>query len=81
MSGYREWIEASAGPARCGLVGGGAHLLVRVRLYDEGAEDPQPEVCCDLRPDEALQLARQLLGAIDDAERQSHAAGYWKAGR
>jgi hypothetical protein len=81
MSGYRGWIEASAGPARCGLVGGGAHLLVRVRLFDEDAEAPEPDAYCDLRPDEARQLARQLLGAIDDAERQTLNAGYWKAGR
>jgi len=81
MSGYRGWAEASPGPARCGLVGGGAHLLVRVRLYDDGAEDPQPDAYCDLQPDEARQLARQLLGAINDAERQTREAGYWRAGR
>jgi hypothetical protein len=81
MSGYRGWAEASAGPARCGLVGGGAHLLVRVRLFDEGAEDPHPEAYCDLRPDEALRLARQLLAAIDDAERHTREAGYWRTGR
>jgi hypothetical protein len=81
MSGYRGWIEASPGPARCSLVGGGAHLLVRVRLFDEGAEDPQPEVYCDLRPDEAQQLAHQLLGAIQSAERQTREAGYWRTGR
>ena len=81
MSGYRGWIEASAGPARCGLVGGGAHLLVRVRLYDDGVEDPQPEVCCDLRVDEARHLALSLLQAAEDAERQTLSAGYWKAGR
>jgi hypothetical protein len=82
VSGHRGWIGVSAGPARCSLVGGGALLLVRVRLFDEGGEDPQPDVFCDLRPGEARDLARELLAAVEDAELRTLNAGYrsWKAG-
>jgi hypothetical protein len=77
MSGYRFEIEASAGPARGGLVGGGAQLLVRVRLFDgPGCDAPEPEAFTDLRPSEARELAFALLGAAEHAERRSEAAGW-----
>ena len=82
MSGYRGSVAVSAGPSRCSLVGGGAHLLVRVRLFDdETAEDPQPDAYSDLRPGEARALASWLLSACEGAEHESHAAGYWRPGR
>jgi hypothetical protein len=77
MSGLRWEIEASAGPAREGLAGGGAGLLVRVRLFHEGVED----AFTDLRPHDARHLAMALLAAADDAEQQTHAAGFWNRGR
>jgi hypothetical protein len=79
VSGFWE-IEASAGPAREGLVGGGAQLLVRVRLFDAG-EDPQPDAFIDLRPSCARQLALELLAAAEDAEQQTRAASRWQAPR
>ncbi len=87
--GFRFEIDASAGPAREGLVGGGAQLLVRVRLFDgPGVVDPvtggpggQPDVCCDLRPESARELAFCLLACAEHAERQSREAGFWGAER
>lgn len=79
MSGFWE-IEASAGPAREGLVGGGAQLLVRVRLFDPG-EDSQPDAFIDLRPSGARHLALELLAAAEDAEQQTRAAGFWEKHR
>jgi hypothetical protein len=81
MSGYRWEIEASAGPAREGLVGGGSQLLVRVRLFDAGVEDPQPDAFIDLRPSCARHLALELLAAAQDAERQTENANWWQASR
>ncbi|MDQ2759767.1 MAG: hypothetical protein M3Y17_04830 [Actinomycetota bacterium] len=80
MIGYWE-IEASAGPAREGLVGGAKQLLVRVRLFDEGVEHPQPDAFIHLRPSCARHLALELLAAAEDAEQQTHAAGYWEQDR
>ncbi|MDQ2761919.1 MAG: hypothetical protein M3Y17_16200 [Actinomycetota bacterium] len=83
MSGYRSEIEASAGPAREGLIGGGMRLLVRVRLF----EDPSPEyplapdAFTDLRPETARELAFELLAAAEDAERQTLEAGFWETSR
>jgi hypothetical protein len=34
MIGHRCEVEASAGPSRGSLVGGGGRLLVRVRVFD-----------------------------------------------
>lgn len=79
MSGYWE-IEASAGPAREGLVGGGAQLLVRVRLFDPG-EDPQADAFIDLRPACARRLALELLAATRDAEQQTATASWWEPRR
>jgi len=76
MSGYRSEIKASAGPARTGRVGGGAVLLVRVRLFDCGGEDPQPDAYCDLRPRDARHFAFELLAAAEHAERQIEQADF-----
>jgi len=78
MNDYRFEIEASAGPARAGLVGGGAQLLVRVRLFDLGVDDPQPDAYTDLRPRDARHLALELLAAAEDAEWQTEQAGRWE---
>jgi len=78
MSGYRFEIEASTEPARERLVGGGAQLLVRVRLFDLGVDDPQPDAYTDLRPRDACHLALELLAAAEDAEWQTEQAGCWE---
>jgi hypothetical protein len=77
MSAFRWEIEASAGPAREGLIGGGKQLLVRVRLFD----DRQPDAYTDLRPRDARHLALELLAAAQDAERQTDQAGFWERAR
>jgi hypothetical protein len=79
--GFRWEIEASAGPTREAPTDGGAQLLVRVRLFDEGVEDPQPDAFTDLRPHDARHLALELLAAADDAERQSLDADRWEPPR
>jgi hypothetical protein len=81
VTGYRWEIEASTGPAREGLVGGGAQLLVRVRLFDVGVEEPAPDAYIDLRPGCARHLALELLAAAQDAERQTENANWWEASR
>lgn len=89
MSGFRFEIEASAGPAREGLVGGGARLLVRVRLFDglgvvdalTGKPGGQRDVCCDLSPESARELAFELLSCAEHADRQTREAGCWEAER
>ena len=81
MSGYRSEIKASVGPDRTGRVGGDALLLVRVRMFDCGADAPQPDAYTNLRPRDARYLARQLLAAADDAERQTEQADFWKQTR
>jgi hypothetical protein len=79
VSGYRWEIEAHAGPAREGLVGGSGALLVRVRLSDgPGCAQPQPDVCTDLRASEARSLAFELLGAAEHAEHHSEQADWWQ---
>lgn len=75
MSGYRWDIEASAGPAREALVGGGAQLLVRVRLFDRGVQGAPGDAFIDLRPADARELAFCLLACAEHAERQT-AAGF-----
>jgi hypothetical protein len=77
MSGYRSEIKASAGPSRIGRVGGGALLLVRVRLFDWAEHDPQPDAFTDLLPRDARHLALELLAAAENAERQTEQAGFW----
>jgi hypothetical protein len=86
MSGYRSWIEAFAGPSRCGRVSGGAVLLVRVRMFDgpgvadthTGEPAGHPDVVCDLDWWEARHLAFQLLAACEHAEQQTLKANYWE---
>jgi hypothetical protein len=85
VSGYRAEIEASAGPARLGRVGGGALLLVRVRLFDgpdavERGTD-LPDVFTDLDPRQARTLALGLIAAADDAEQRTLQANYWEPSR
>jgi hypothetical protein len=83
MSGLRWEIEASAGPAREGIVGGGSRLLVRVTLFNDELEgtEPAPEAYTDLRPRDARHLALELLAAAEDAERQTEQAGWWERAR
>ena len=57
MSGYRSEIKASVGPDRTGRVGGDALLLVRVRMFDCGADAPQPDAYTNLRPRRAVPRA------------------------
>jgi hypothetical protein len=77
--GYRFEIEVSAGPAREGILGGRAQLLVRVRMFDdECVEEPQPDTFTDLRPTDARRLALELLAAAEDAEWQTDQAGFWE---
>ncbi len=79
MNGFWE-IEATVGPAREGLVGGGKQLLVRVTLFNQHAEAPQPDAFVDLRPSCARHLALELLAAAEDAEQQTQAAAFWEIG-
>jgi hypothetical protein len=89
MSGYRFEIETSAGPARGSLVGGGAQLLVRVRLFDgpgvvdssTGAPAGQPDAFTDLRPRDARKLAFELLAAAQHADQQALKANHWEPQR
>ncbi len=85
MSGYRAEIEASAGPARLGRVGGGALLLVRVRLFD-GPDAVErgtclPDVFTDLDPRQARTLAIGLIAAADTAEQHTLEANHWQEPR
>lgn len=85
MSDYRAEIEASAGPARLGRVGGGALLLVRVRLFN-GPDAVErgtclPDVFTDLDPRQARTLAIGLLTAADTAEQHTLQANYWEPRR
>jgi hypothetical protein len=85
VSGYRAEIEASAGPSRLGRVGGGALLLVRVRLFD-GPDAVErgtglPDAFTDLDPRQARTLAIRLIAAADDAERQTLQANHWQEPR
>jgi hypothetical protein len=86
MATHRFEIDATAGPAREGVLGGRSVLLVRVRLFDgPGVLDTltgQPaggeDVYCDLRPDEARGLAFSLLCCAEQAERITDHAGWWQ---
>jgi len=89
MSGYRFEIEASAGPARRGRVGGGAVLLVRVRLFDgpgvvdtlTGEPAAGPGAFTDLDPRDARELAFRLLACAEHAEQRTIDAHYWEDDR
>ena len=85
MSGFRWEIEASAGPAREALIGGGMQLLVRVRLFDgpgavdeTGRASSKPDAFTDLRTEDARWLAFELLAAADHAQRLTQHAGGWE---
>ena len=86
MSGYRSEIQASAGPARRGRVGGGAVLLVRVRLFDgpdvvdtlTGQPAAGPDAFTDLDPRDARELAFRLLACAEHAEQTTIDAHYRK---
>jgi hypothetical protein len=89
MSGYLSEIEAFAGPARRGRVGGGGVLLVRVRMFDgpgvvdavTGEPAGSPDAFCDLDPREARDLAFCLLAAAEHAEQQTLQANHWEPRR
>jgi hypothetical protein len=71
MSGFRWNVEASAGPAREGMIDGTAKLLVRIRLFDEPEQTwphTRPDAFCDLRADAARDLAFELLAAAEHAD-------------
>jgi hypothetical protein len=82
---YRCGIEASAGPALEGLLGGARQLLVRVRMFDgPGASDDDGnplenvDVISDLRPEQARDLALALLAAAEDAQTQTRRSNWWR---
>jgi hypothetical protein len=82
---YRFEIDATAGPAREGLLYGASQLLVRIRMFNGpgvvdvwGEEVTDPDVISDLRPEQARDLALGLLQAAKDAERQTLQANWWK---
>ena len=74
MTGHRHEIEAFAGPATEARTDGSSLLLVRVRMFDEGVEHPQEDVCCDVRPSEARDLALSLLAGAEHAQRLTRQA-------
>jgi hypothetical protein len=89
MGSHRFEIDASAGPAREGVLGGRAMLLVRVRLFDgpgvvdglTGQPAGDEDVYTDLRPDEARRLAFGLLECAEHAEQLTEQADGWQAQR
>jgi hypothetical protein len=89
MASHRFEIDTSAGPAREGVLGGRAMLLVRVRLFDgpgvvdglTGQPAGDEDVYTDLRPDEARRLAFGLLECAERAEQVTEQAGWWQVQR
>jgi hypothetical protein len=85
MAIHRYEIDAAAGPAREGVIGG-SRLLVRVRLFDgpgvvdaiTGEPAHNEDVYTDLRPSEARELAFQLLCLAEQAERITENADWWQ---
>ena len=71
MTSARYFIDACVGPGTERLVGGYRRRLVQVRMFDAGVEHPQPDVLCDLSPDEARELAFCLLASAEYADRLS----------
>ena len=53
-------------------------LLVRVRMFDAGVDHPQEDVCCDIRPDDARELAFSLLASAEHAEQITRQASWWR---
>jgi hypothetical protein len=86
MASHRFEIDATAGPAREGVLGGRSMLLVRVRMFDgPGAVDTltgQPagsqDVYTDLRPSQARELAFSLLCCAEHAEQITDHASWWQ---
>jgi hypothetical protein len=86
MAEHRFEIDAAAGPAREGVLGGRAMLLIRVRLFDgpgvidtlTGEPADTEDVYTDLRPSEARELAFELLCCAEQAERITEQAGWWQ---
>jgi hypothetical protein len=86
MAMHRCEIDASAGPAREGVLYGRAILLVRVRLFDgpgvvdgvTGAPAGGEDVYTDVRPETARDLAFGLLECAEQAERVTEQAGWWQ---
>lgn len=86
MALHRFEIDTAAGPAREGMLSGRAMLLVRVRLFDgpgvvdalTGEPAADEDVCCDLRPEAARELAFGLLECAEQAERVTEQAGWWQ---
>jgi hypothetical protein len=86
MGSHRFEIDTSAGPAREGVLYGRAMLLVRVRLFDgpgvvdalTGEPAAGEDVCSDLRPEQARDLAFRLLECAEEAERVTEHAGWWQ---
>jgi hypothetical protein len=86
MATHRFEIDAAAGPAREGVLGGRSMLLVRVRLFDgpgvldtlTGEPAGSEDVYCDLRPTQARELAFSLLCCAEHAERITDHAGWWQ---
>ncbi len=77
--GFRWEIEAFAGPAREAILGG-SRLLVRVRLFDPPDQtwpNTRPDAFTDLRPDNARDLAFELLAAAEHAELITRDADHW----
>jgi len=79
----------SAGPARGSIVGRRGMLLVRVRLFDgpgvidggTGQPAGEEDVCTDLRPHDARELAFRRLECAEQAERITEHADRWQVGR
>jgi len=86
MASHRFEIDASAGPAREGILYGRAMLLVRVRLFDgpgvacalTGQPAGEEDVYTDLRPEAARELAFRLLECAEQAEQVTEHAGWWQ---
>jgi hypothetical protein len=86
LAAHRFQIDATAGPAREGVLGGRSMLLVRVRMFDgpgvvdtlTGEPAGGEDVYCDLRPAEARELAFSLLCCAEHAERITDQAGRWQ---
>ena len=86
MASHRFEIDTSAGPAREGIIGGRAIMLVRVRLFDgpgvvdglTGEPAADEDVYTDLRSDAARDLAFRLLECAEHAERVTEHAGWWQ---
>jgi hypothetical protein len=86
VGSHRFEIDTSVGPAREGVLGGRAMLLVRVRLFDgpgvvdtlTGKPTGDQEVYTDLRPEQARDLAFELLACAEHAEHSTEQAGWWQ---